>query len=345
MSTEPETRNPEGEEGEDPGESPGIRESARRIQDSALDPIEVLAALWGMTMAGWKRAPWIIRTPSLVVTRTFQAYFHDACHIFAAAIAYYAIFSLIPLAIITIALLGLLVPEQQVVDFVYAMAPVEESEELSSALTEVVSLTANLSLPILVVGIVALGWSASGVFSAIRQGLNAASHYKTRQSFFRGKLIDIALIPAFGALLFAGLMLNGFTQFVLDRSTEWALIGATDEALRGLNSYAIAVTLSFVFFLLMYRLVPSSRPGWKEAAVSALCATVLFELVRLLAATVLGFMPWTRATALYAGLATALAVLYVMRILGSIILVGAEFGRVVVRWEEEIPQGQRERRM
>jgi membrane protein len=313
-------------------ERASLRESARRIQDSALDPVEILAAFWGMTIAGWKRAPGFIRAPSLVITRTFQAYFHDSCHIYAAAIAYYALFSLIPLAIITIALLGLLVAEQRVVDFIYVLVPLEESEDVSDTLTEIVQLTANLSLPVLFLGIVALGWSASGVFSAIRQGLNAASHHKTRQSFLRGKLIDLALIPAFGALLFAGLILNGLTQFALDHSADWEATRNYQDAIRGTNSYLLAAFLTFVFFLIMYRLVPSSRPGWKEAGVSAICATVLFEVVRFGASQLIGYMPWSRATALYAGLATALAALYVMRIVGSIILVGAEFGRISVRW-------------
>lgn len=335
LSTEPDVhRSKRSDEREDP-ERPSVRDAARRIQDSALDPIDLIGAFWAVTLAGWQRSPGFVRAPLQAVTRTLQAYFQDSCHIYAAAIAYYAIFSLIPLAIITVALLGLLVPEEDVVDFIYSLGPVEESEELSSNLREVVSLTANVSVTVLVIGVVALGWSASGVFSAIRQGLNAASHHKTRHSFLRGKLIDLAVVPAFGALLFAGLLLNGFTQYVLDQSVDWRPVNQFQEVLRGMDSYAIAGSLSFVFFLLVYRLVPSSRPGWKEAAVAAICATLLFELVRLGAAQLLNYMPWTRATALYSGLATALAVLYVLRILGAIILVGAEFGRIVVRWQDE----------
>lgn len=326
LSTEPGARQ------RNPNERQSLRAAVRQLQDSALDPIEILGAFWGVTLAGWQRAPRFIRSPLLVVTRTFQAYFQDNCHIFAAAIAYYAIFSLIPLAIITVALLGLFISEQTVVDFIYSLAPIEESAELSENLREIVGLTANLSLTVLIIGIVALGWSASGVFSAIRQGLNAASHHKTRQSFFRGKLIDLALIPAFGALLFVGLLMNGFTQLLLDHSARWDTPQIYLDVIQRANTYVVAGTLSFIFFLLMYRLVPSSRPGWREAAVSALCATLLFELVRLGASQLLGYMPWTRATALYSGLATALALLYLMRIMGSIILVGAEFGRVVVRW-------------
>lgn len=332
LSTESKTHRDERTENGDGYPRQGVRGALRRVQDSAADPIEILGALWGLTGAIWKRSPRIIRSPMMVVTRTFQAYFHDSCHIYAAAIAYYSIFSLIPLAIITMALLDVAVTEDQIVEFIYVLVPVEETEELTDVLREIVGFTRNVSIAVFVVGVVALGWSASGVFSAIRQGLNAASHLKTRQSFFRGKAIDLALIPAFGALLYAGLIINGFTQFVLNELAGWEAVEDYQDILSGLNTFVVAAVFSFVFFLIMYRLVPSSRPGWKEAAVAALCATILFELVRFGAAVLVGYMPWGRGTAVYSGLATALALLYVMRIVGSIILVGAEFGRIVVRW-------------
>ena len=101
------------------------------------------------------------------------------------------------------------------------------------------------------------------------------------------------------------------------------------------SSFAAGVTISFAAFLLLYRFVPSERPGWKEALLSAVCATVLFEAMKALAAYILGRLPFTQEAALYSGIGTALAFLYLVMLSGSILLFASEFGRMAVGRSEE----------
>ena len=294
-----------------------------------MDPVEILASGWALTKSIWQYFPRPFRVVAITITRTFRAYSSDQCNIFAAAIAYYAIFSMIPLAVITLSVISLVVSEEQIISFLYDQLPLNESEDLSTLFENVIRTTRDLSLAGIIAGTVVLGWSASGVFSAIRQGLNATRHEKKNQNFFRGKLIDIALIPAFGALIFVGLISAAITQELLNRMPDWDTVRVYRDSLWQAASFGIAVSTSFLFFILIYRLVPSIRPSWREAAVAAICATVLLEIARQLATVVLGFTSFSTNAALYASLVTALAVLFVMRILGSILLLGSEFGRVV----------------
>lgn len=304
-------------------------DAVRRVQESGMDPVEIAASGWALTKSAWHYFPRPFRMAAITITRTFRAYSSDQCNIFAAAIAYYAIFSMIPLAVITLSVISLVISERQLIDFLYEQLPLDESEDLSTVFQNVIRTTRDLSLAGILAGTIVLGWSASGVFSAIRQGLNATRHEKKNQNFFRGKLIDIALIPAFGALIFMGLISAVITQELLSRLPDWELVRGYRDSIWRAATFGIALSTSFLFFILIYRLVPSIRPGWKEAAVAAICATVLLELTRQLVTVILGFTSFSTNAALYASLATALAVLFVMRILGSILLLGSEFGRVV----------------
>lgn len=303
--------------------------AVRRVQESGMDPVEIAASGWELTKSTWHYFPKPFRVVAITMARTFRAYSSDQCNIFAAAIAYYAIFSMIPLAVITLSVISLVIEEDQIITFLYDQLPLDESEDLSTLFQNVIRTTRDLSLAGIVIGTIVLGWSASGVFSAIRQGLNATRHEKKNQNFFRGKLIDIALIPLFGALIFLGLISAAITQELLNRMPDWEAVRVYRDSLWQAASLGIAISTSFLFFLLIYRLVPSIRPSWKEAVVAAICATILLELTRQLATVILGFTSFSTNAALYASLVSALAVLFVMRILGSILLLGSEFGRVV----------------
>lgn len=295
-----------------------------------MDPAEITGALWDATRSTWRFAPRSVRAIAAVITRTFNAYTADNCSIYAAAIAYYAIFSVIPLAILTLAVAGLLVPESRVVDFVFEQLPLEESISVRENVETIVSRTAELSGFGLAFGTLALLWTASGVFSAMRRGLNAVTHSKRGHPWVRGKLIDIALVPFLGLLIVSSLLLTIATQQLLNAADDYGPVALHRDTLGRVSSAALAVTMTFTFFTLIYRFVPSDRPGWKEALTGSIVATLLFELTKNIITLVIGSLAFSRDTALYTGLGTALAFLYLMMVNGSILLIGAEFGHAAI---------------
>jgi len=305
------------------------RDPLRRAQESALDPVELVGFLWEATIAGWRRTPRFVRQPIVIVTRTFRAYSADHGNIYAAAIAYYALFSIVPLLIVTLATLGMFVSEERVVEFIYDQFPLEQSQDVSETVSAIVRRTKNLSGAALAIGLVALAWSASGVFMAVRQGLNAVSHGKQGHNFFLGKVIDVALVPLVGALIFVGLIANGATRVALNGLSGWEPISGYLDTAGQTASVTVAALITFGLFLSLYRFIPSERPTWKQAAIGAVLATVLFEILRNLAWIVIDATSFRGDAAIYASLATALGLLYVMRIVASVLLLGAVFGRVV----------------
>jgi len=268
------------------------------------------------------------------MVRTYRYYSEDDCGIYAAAIAYYAIFSLVPLALITLSVFGLIVDRSVIVDFVFDQVPLEDTAELRDDVDKIVGQARNISLAGLSLGFLGLIWSSSGIFGAVRRGLNATSHRRGRR-FWHAKLIDIALVPSIGVLIILSIAMTGLAQFALEQIDEVAPIPIdTNLAARLVTTYLLPAVVSFTMFLVLYRYVPSRRPTWGDALVAATFATILFEVAKNVFAIAIGFSSFSQDAAVYASFSTPLIFLFWTFVNGSILLLGSEFSRALEGPEE-----------
>jgi membrane protein len=283
----------------------------------------------------WRRLPSPARAPFGAVAKTFRLYMDDSCSTYAAAIAYYAIFSLVPLALIILSIFGLVVSKQSITDFVFEQLPLQQTPSVHDNVDNIVKRAQDISLAGLSFGVLALVWSSSGIFSAVRRGLNAAAHRQKSRSYLHGKLIDLALIPCLGILIILSVGLTTASQVLIEHSLG-PLEFDTNVALR-VSSYFVPATVSFSMFALLYRYVPTARPSWREALCGAAFATALFEVTKNFYALIFSLTAFSKDTAVYAGFGNALGFLLWLFLNASILLLGAEFARAVARpsWREE----------
>lgn len=278
--------------------------------------------------------PGFIRRPAGVVVRTFQFYSADNCSIYAAAIAYYAIFSLVPLALVTLSIFGAFVERDEIVDFVFEQFALQDTASVRQDVDQIIGRAGEFSLAGLSFGAVGLFWSGSGIFSALRRGLNATTHMPQGRAFWRSKLLDLALVPSVGLLIVLSIGLTAASRVAIDRAGDLGVIEINGGTATRLLGIFLPTLVSYPTFVLMYRFVPSHRVGWREALVSAGFATVVFEAFKNVIALVFSFTAFTQDQAIYAGIGTALVILFVVFLAGSIILLGAEFGRAAMRGSE-----------
>jgi membrane protein len=277
----------------------------------------------------WRALPRAVRVPIGVIARTVHLYVDDSCGTYAAAIAYYAIFSLVPLSLIILSIFGLVVKEETITSFVFDQLPLKETPSVHDNVQQIVQRAHDISVAGLSFGVLALIWSSSGIFSAVRKGLNAASHRKRQRPYWHGKLMDITLIPALGILIILSVGLTAASQVVIERLGSVGPFNFdTNLALR-VSSYALPAGISFGMFALLYKYVPTVRPGWAETLAGAAFATFLFELTKNFYAMVFALTAFSKDTAVYAGFGNALGFLLWLFLNASILLLGAEFGRAV----------------
>ncbi len=275
-----------------------------------------------------------------MVWRTGRLYFQDDCGTYSAAIAYHALFSMVPLALITLSVLGLVVDRERIVVFIYDQVPLRETAAVQDNVDEIVAKAKQISVAGLSFGLIALAWSGTSIFSSVRRGLNATYSARKGKGYWRGKLIDFALVLACGILVLVSVAATAIIQFAFNRFFPESF-DATLGIRIGTGGATAAVT--FLLFCMLYRFVPTVRPRWIEAVPGAVFATILFELLKNLAAILLNRAAFTTDTAIYAGFSTAFAFLFWMYLNASILLLGAEFGRALraVRVEERVHRASR----
>ncbi len=215
-----------------------------------------------------------------MIKRAVHEFLTDNCTHLAAAISYYLLLSLFPLALAAISILSVVSRspdvEAKVTNAITAVLPL--SGDLVSAAIKDFSPGVGAAGAIATIGLL---WSGTGVFNAIRKSLNTAWGIKTPRSFLRERLLELVMMLGFG--LFLLVYVGVTTAFTVIRSASLSVFG---ERLMegGLFWHAMVIIAStiigFVGFLFLYKFVPNTRVRWKNIWIGALMAAVMFEIVK-----------------------------------------------------------------
>jgi membrane protein len=248
----------------------------------------------------------------------------------AAAISYYVLFSLIPLFTVVIAITGRIARDpavqQQVVQIIVDEFPAELNIEsyVQTAVDAVTQAKYDVAGPAVLVGVL---WSASGMFGALRRALNRAFDVQENRSYLRKKAIDLLSVLAVMALLLLTLITT--TTLSLLRGRLGALgNGALATVGWAVLPVAVSVGLSFLTFLLMYRVVPDVTAGvgdlWLGAALAALGVEAAKTVFSVYATRFADF------DEVFGALAGAAALLFFVFMVSSILIFAAEVSGTLI---------------
>jgi membrane protein len=260
-----------------------------------------------------------------VIPDAVERFFADECPQQAAGIAYRVLFSIAPLAIVLVSIFGLVLQDdsvrQDVVNTIVDALPVSAAgrHDVEDAITEIATPASAAGLLSLLVFI----WAASGMMTAIRQGLERALEVTESRPPARGKLIDLLLIVGTAVLVLvtAGITLLGnLVQRTSGKLGE--LIGVGAGTLASGLVHAASFALSIVVVLLLYRFVPARGLRFRDGLVGAIITALLLLLISLASAWI--YERTTRLSVVYGSLTSALVFLYSMYLYSSALLLGAE---------------------
>jgi membrane protein len=237
------------------------------------------------------------------------AYGPSRCPQFAASISYHVLLSLFPLALLVATVGGLLLRDDErraeVADAIADRVPLleEAGVDLDAALA-----TSLQSLGLLgLIGIVSLLWSASGMMTSLRIGLNAAWGVSRAQPYVRGKLLDLVLVIGVNVFLVLSLGLVLLQPLFPPPWSSWLTTGILATA----GGWFVATAV-------LYRVVPVVRSGWPELAAAAALAAAALTLLQH------GFSLYAERfadySAVYGSLATVVAFLVLVYLAASVIL-------------------------
>jgi membrane protein len=273
-----------------------------------------------------------VKTLWILFRETFRRFGVDRCAQMAAAIAYYILFSIIPLVTLLVSGFGLLLrdPDMRgtVVDYVLTMLPLKAGQG-QNMVTDAIRSVADLSGALTVVGLAGVLWTAIGLFGAIREALNVAWNCSPRHGYLRQKATDLGAVLGLGLLIGGSLAGTAALHAAQAASGRWFGAGVSMDPLWETLGLITPALITFLAFLLLYRFVPSCQHGWRDVWPPALAASLLFEAGK--HAFTFYVAHFNRYEVLYGALGAVMLFLLWTYVSAAIMLFGAELGSVYER--------------
>lgn len=250
----------------------------------------------------------------------------------AAALAYYATFSLAPLALVTIWIAGLIfgnvaAREHLIAQITTTFGP--DSAALVQSTIDGVYRNSS-SWPVSLIAIGALLFGATGLFFSIQDSLNTVwnvppkpprSLWRSLLGIFQDRALSFLMVLASGGLL------------TLSLATS-ALLTALDPLMRMmqpnsanlLNAVNLAASFLVValLFALVYRIMPETRVTWRDVWLGALSAALLFTIGKFAMGI---YLTYSNLRSVFGAASSFVVVLIWIYYSAQIFLFGAEVGR------------------
>ncbi len=220
---------------------------------------------------------WIVVGSARIVNQ----FLGNNCPHLAAAISFYGLFSLFPMALAVISILG------------YIAGPESANSQVASQIGQLVPVSASLVTQTIqgvidakhitgIVAIVGLLWAANAVFGAIRKGVNTAWGVRSPRPFFHERFIDFSLTVGAGILIFVSISSTVALTFFRDFSGN---VAPQNDFTWNIVAGIIPFIVSFFTFTLLYWLLPNTRVSFRHIIPGALAAAIAFEAVKTLFVT------------------------------------------------------------
>jgi membrane protein len=280
-------------------------------------------------MAG-KRTSFFVNSFSLL-RQTFTEWLEDQAPQLGAALAYYTVFSLAPLVLLLLAIVGFLFHDDPA--GTWRKLTEQMSYFLDQSAVEVVRNIAekasepNKSSLATVIGILLTLFGASGVFGQLQNALNTIWGVKAKPglgigAFIRARFLSFAMVAGVCFLLLVSLVIESLLK---------SFSAYLQAMFPGGIVIAVVVYLIFDFvvvvllFASIYKFLPDVKIQWRDVWIGAVMTAILFAIGKWALGLYLGSGTAASAYGAASSLITLLLWIYYS---SQILLFGAEFTQV-----------------
>jgi membrane protein len=266
---------------------------------------------------------------SLLKATLFE-WLDDQAPTLGAALAYYTVFSLAPLLIITIGIAGLVFGAEAAQGQIFDQLRGLLGEASSKAMQEIVqsaSAEPKTGVVATVIGFVTLLFGASGVFGQLQASLNIIWGVQPKPDrgilgIIRDRTLSFGFILVLGFLLLVSLLLTAAIAFV---GKQFGTMVPGMEALIQLLNSILSLAVITLLFAMMFKILPDAKIAWRDVWIGAFITALLFTIGKF----ALGFYLGRSGVASSYGAAGSLIVLLLWVYYSSqIVFFGAEFAQV-----------------
>lgn len=258
-----------------------------------------------------------------------KRYSEHGCSLLAAGISYYVLFSIFPLLIFSVGVVGLLLENQSLqddlVNAVMENIPLTQDQGRSDVTDAIRSVSTTSSGAIGVIGLITMGWAASSVFGAVRRSLNIASSVEVHRPWVPQKLLDLSMVFFFTPFFLASIAATTALRAAEAHSSDVPVLGGLADDLGTfwwLASILLPMVFSFLLFVFLYALIPVTRPRLHHVIPGAIVAAFLFEFAKLSFSLYLEH--FSNYDVVFGSLGAVVAFMFWVYLSAGILLYGAE---------------------
>jgi membrane protein len=266
------------------------------------------------------------------VKETVDDWLDDNAARLAAALAYYALLSLAPLIVITVAVVGWFIGADaargRVAGELSAVVGGEAARGIQAVAENAKSPAAGVVST--VVGVVTLFIGASGVFGELQSSLNTVWEVAPKpgrglMGQLRDRFLSFTMVLGVAFLLLVSLIITS----VLSAAGSFmasALPGG--EALWQVLNFVLSLAVVTALFALIFKVVPDAKIQWRDVWLGSAVTAVLFTIGKLLLGLYLGK---AAPGSSYGAAGSIIALVVWVYYAAQILLIGAEFTQVQAR--------------
>jgi membrane protein len=288
----------------------------------------------GTAQSGSLRHGWLhFRRWLGILRHAAEIWSRSHAFVYAAALAFFTVFSVAPVAIVAVAIAGVVLGEEAARGELFMQLEGVMGAEAAGVIeTAVINTQFEVAgiWPTLV-GIGAIIVGATTVFAYLQRSLNAIWDVAARPTrhtmleFLRNRVLSLTIVLSLGFILMVSLIVSVATQAALAFASQQIPVP-------GFLLTATEFTISFVIvallFAAIFRILPDVVLHWKEVILGAAITAILFTIGRVLIALYLA----RTATASTYGAAGSLVLLLLWVNYSSLILL---FGASFIRAQHE----------
>lgn len=249
---------------------------------------------------------------------------------FAGALAFYTLFSLAPIVIIAVTVIGLVLGEEAAQGEIVAQFTDVMGAEAASVVERAVSQSrieeSGIWPTLLGVGALMLG--ATTVFGQMQYSLNSiwgVTANPNRNGLYmlaKKRLFSLTVVLSIGFVLLVSLMFGVALRAVLNFTAEFLPFV---EILLGSAEFLVSLAMITLLFSTIFKVLPDVVLSWKDVLLGALITAILFSLGRY---GIAAYLAYTATASTYGAAGSVVLILLWVYYSSLILLFGAAFTRV-----------------
>lgn len=263
---------------------------------------------------------------------TFQEWSQDKASRLAAALSYYTIFSIAPLLIIIIAVVGAVLGEDRAEKEINKQLVGSVGEAAAGIITQAID---NASQPqagtiASIISVIVLLFGATGLFTELQDSLNTIWEVQPKpgramKNMVRQRFLSFAMVLAIGFLLLVSLIITTIVQTVVTYFSN--VIPGVGDLLQIAN-VILSFVITTILFGLIFKVLPDVKITWSDVLIGAALTSFLFSIGRYLLAL---YLSRSSFGSVYGAAGSLVVFLAWVNYAAQILFFGAEFTQVYAR--------------